>query len=239
LVKNEAKVFIQHLSGFSVVDLFDGRLSEQERDQLFLLARDFHIKFFPESLHAISEWQEQIEAGKAPTDEIVHVWLIFRDDLPVGLWAVNVNVQLGVALMLFGAVEKSARVDLPATWLRIFLDALIDLCAHDCAAVGGNLEVVALESEIGLTSRWDSAGFTLTDIKYFEPKLGMHWKDSPSIEFFEHNLLYVRSLMPTTQLKSAVVIQRALQAFVVDHYGLNQEIPQVQTMLAQAAELGR
>lgn len=238
LVKNETETVIKGLPGFSVVDLFDNRNSIDQRQELFSLARDFHLMFFPESPHANIEWREQLETGVAPTDENVHVWVIFRDGAPVGLWAVNVNVQSGVALMLFGAVKKSAREDLPVTWLRTFLDALIDICRVECEAQGRELDLVALESEIGLTPRWESAGFELADIKYFEPKLGMHWRDSPKVKFFEHNFLYVRSLMPEVHSDSAEVIQRALSALVVDHYGLDQEIPEVRTMLTQATLLG-
>lgn len=237
MVKSEHESLISGLPGFCVVDLFNPRISTDTREELFKLAHGFHLQYFPESPHAIDEWRAQIETGSAPTKESVHVWLIFKDTKPVGMWAVNVNIESGVALMLFGAVDKAARIDLPNSWLRTFLDALMDLCSAECEAAGRNLDLVALESEIGLKERWESAGFSLINVPYFEPTHGMHWANAPEMTFFEYNHLFVRSLDPNTRSESTDSAWRALQAFVVDHYQLDVTIPQVATMLGQVQEL--
>ncbi|CAB4612943.1 unannotated protein [freshwater metagenome] len=236
LVKNENESLISGLPGFSVLDLFHPDITEQTREELFTLACEFHVRYFPESPHAIDEWRAHIQTGESPTRERVHVWLIFKDTKPVGMWAVNVNIESGVALMLFGAVDKEARSNLPHTWLRSFLDALIELCVTECEVLGRKVDLVALESEMGLKNRWESAGFALINVPYFEPTLGMHWANAPEVTFYENNHLFVRSLDPNTRSDSTDSAQRALQAFVVAHYQLDVTIPQVATMLSQEHE---
>ena len=237
LVKSEHDSLISGLPGFSVVDLFNTGISGDTREELFELARGFHLQYFPESPHAIDEWRHQIETGIAPTRERVHVWLICQDTRPVGIWAVNINIESGVALMLFGAVEKDVRSNLPPSWLRTFLDALIDLCSAECQAAGRNLDLVALESEIGLKDRWESAGFALINLPYFEPTAGMHWAKAPDVSFFESNHLFVRSLDSQVSSDSAGIAKRAVNAFVLDHYQLDPSLPQVAMMLSRVQEL--
>ena len=89
---------------------------------------------------------------------------------------------------------------------------------------------------MGLKNRWESAGFALINVPYFEPTLGMHWANAPEVTFYENNHLFVRSLDPNTRSDSTDSAQRALQAFVVAHYQLDVTIPQVATMLSQEHE---
>lgn len=237
LEKNEVITEVVGVLELSIVDLFDPRLDAERREELFEWISEIHLRYFPESPHAVAEWREQLDTGISPTMEVVHPWLILRDGKPVGEWVVTVNQPAGVVLMLFGAVDKSARSDLPREWLGRFLTFLIDRCQQESTLAGFPLRAVILESEQSHQSRWESAGFLHADVGYLEPELGMHWSDQTEVRFIDSNLAFIRPITDISGKPESELFVLALRALLIDHYGLPEDLPEVQAMLTRAAAL--
>jgi hypothetical protein len=237
LEKTDGLVDVVGVPELRVIDVFDSGLGTERREELFAWISDIHLRYFPESPHAVAEWREQLDTGISPTMEVVHPWLILRDGKPVGEWVVTVNQPAGVVLMLFGAVDKSARSDLPREWLGRFLTFLIDRCQQEATLAGFPLHAVILESEQSHQSRWESAGFIHADVGYLEPELGMHWSDQTEVRFIDSNLAFIRPIAGISGKPESELFVRALRALLIDHYGLPEDLPQVQAMLTRAAAL--
>lgn len=237
MAKNEAAIDIPALPGISIVDLFSSDLTSQQQSQIFEQLCEIHRRYFPESEHVINEWHQQLSIGKAPTNEIVHPWLVLHDGRPVGEWIVTVNLEAGVMLMLFGAVDADVRREYPRSWLGDFLDFLVQRCVDEARALGHSLDVVMLESEKPLEQRWVSCGFELVDVTYRVPSLGMHWKQGTEIEFLKNHFAFIKFIDAQQAQPKSEYVSKAIRAFAIDHYGLPEDLPEVQTMLTHAEAL--
>ena len=237
LVKNDASIDIPALPGISIVDLFAPGIEAQQQSEVFEQLSVIHRRYFPESEHVIDEWRQQLLTGIAPTNEIVHPWLVLHNGKPAGEWIVTVNLDAGVMLMLFGAVDAEVRRQYSRSWLRDFLDFLVEYCVREARALGNSIDVVMLESEKPLEQRWVACGFELVDVNYRVPVLGMHWMKDSEIDFLDNHFAFIKKIETQGDSSMSKCVTKAIRAFALDHYGLPEALPEVQTMLTLASAM--
>jgi hypothetical protein len=219
---------------FGVVDLLDPRLTVTERGQLFEDYAAIHRYYFPSYPHVMEDLEHYAVTGQRPTGEIVHAWLVFREQRPVGVWNFHVNRDSGVLMMLFGAIHREARQDLPREYLPRLVDFLIEQCIAEAHDHGFALQVAILESDEGHVARWTSCGFHVVDHEYREPRHGIHWAKSGEPTFFDDYSACVMPIDAGIGRPIGELGELAVRTLLIDHYRLPAGHPSVVESLARA-----
>lgn len=219
---------------FGIVDLFDPTLDALEREGRFREYSAIHADYFPSYSHVLDDISAQLATEVLPDGEIVHAWLLSRDGRPVGIWNFNVNVRTGVVLMLFGAIHRHARVDLPREYLPRLIDHLLGVCETEAHRLGFALHAAILESDDHHLRRWESCGFTVVDSEYREPVHGAHWPLFGELSFFEDYSACVLPIDAGHGKSIADLAEMSLSALLIDHYRLPANHPTVEASLGRA-----
>lgn len=219
---------------FSIVDLFDASLAATEREGVFVeVARMMHA-YFPSYGHVVEDFRQQLESAVPPRNEFVHAWLVIRDGEACGLWVMNINSLSGVIMMLFGAIHRNARIDLPREYLPRLVGFMHQLCLVEATAHDFSIFGVILESAERHLNRWRSCGFFVVDGEYREPKHGVHWAEFGPPDFYMDYSACVLPIAEGLRLSRADVGQLCLDTLLVEHYGLPREHPVVVASLTRA-----
>ncbi|MFM8154573.1 MAG: hypothetical protein ACKOAF_00650 [Actinomycetes bacterium] len=219
---------------FGVVDLFDPALDARERDDSFRDYSVIHAHYFPSYPHVLEDISIHLATEVPPDGEIVHAWLLSRDGKPVGIWNFNVNVRTGVVLMLFGAIHRHARIDLPREYLPRLIGYLLGICEAEAHGLGFSLHAAILESDVHHLRRWESCGFTVVDSEYREPIHGAHWPNFGDLAFFEDYSACVLPIDAGHAKSRADLAKMCLRALLIDHYRLPENHPNVEASLRRA-----
>ena len=222
---------------FRIVDLFDAGLVDSERESIMVEVADIMTEYFPSYAHAVEDFERQLASSVPPRDEFVHVWLVIRDGKACGLWVMNVNAVTGVIMMLFGAIHRQARIDLPREYLSKLVGFMHELCLIEATAHGFLIRGVILESAERHIDRWQSCGFFVADDEYREPKHGIHWATFGPPDFYDDYSACVLPIAEGTRLKRAELGQLCLETLLIEHYGLPRDHPAVMGSLTRARNL--
>lgn len=222
---------------FWIVDLFDARLVASERDSIMVEVADIMHEYFPSYAHVVEDFERQLESSVPPKDELVHVWLVIRDGIACGVWVMNVNSVTGVIMMLFGAIHRQARIDLPREYLSKLVGFMHELCLIEAKGYDFTVFGVILESAERHIDRWESCGFFVADDEYREPKHGIHWAAFGPPDFYDDYSACVLPIAEGTRLQRAELGQMCLETLLIEHYGLPKEHPAVMGSLARARNL--
>lgn len=219
-----------------IVDAIDPQLARADRERLLADLIPIHAQYFPSYPHVIDELVEQARSGEYPAGERVHGWLVYRDGKPVGEWIMNVNLDRGIVMMLFGAIHREARIDLDREYLLRLVDFMLQKVDDIARAAGEELVGIILEADGPHIPRWIEAGFFIADSDYREPIGGRGWGVDGDARFFEAYSACVRPWGAGLDVPCSDVAERALSALLIDHYGLPADHPQVVRSLSAARE---
>lgn len=222
---------------FWIIDLFDARLTASERECIMVEVADIMHEYFPSYAHVVEDFERQLASGFPPKDEFVHAWLVIRDGQACGLWVMNVNAVTGVIMMLFGAIHRQARIDLPREYLPNLVGFMHELCLIEARAHGFPVFGVILESAERHINRWQSCGFFVADEEYREPKHGVHWPAFGNPDFYEDYSACVLPIAEGVPLLRAELGQLCLETLLIEHYGLPRDHEVVMGSLARARNL--
>ena len=218
---------------FSIVDLFDVRLEVDERDVVVHEVAGLMRTYFPSYDHVVEDFRRQLVSGEPPEDEVVHTWLVMRNGQACGVWVMNINAVTGVIMMLFGAIHRQARIDLPREYLPRLVGFMHELCIAEATAEGFSIVGVILESAEHHLARWQSCGFFVADPEYREPKHGIHWPNFGSPDFYEDYAACVLPIGTGNQMSKAELGILCLETLMIEHYGLPREHEVVISSLAR------
>lgn len=236
-IRPELLTLVPRVPEFSIVDLFDARLDATEQDAIALEVADIMHTYFPSYGHVVEDFREQLATNEGPKDELVHAWLVIRDGQACGLWVMNINTTSGVIMMLFGAIHRQARIDLPREYLPRLVGFMHDLCAVEAEANGFSIVGVILESAELHINRWKSCGFFVADPEYREPRHGIHWAEFGAPSFFENYSACVMPLGDGIRLPKSELGHICLETLMIEHYGLPRDHEFVISSLARARQV--
>jgi hypothetical protein len=223
---------------FGVVDLFNSQLSDTEREEVFDAVVEVHSEYFPSYAHVLADFRTQVETNTSPPGERVHEWLVMRDGKPAGVWTMNVNPSEGIVMMLFGAIHRDARIDLPREYLPRLVNFLLGLCIEEAHELGFELIAAILESDAERLPRWESCGFFVADPDYREPKHGIHWAEFGDPEFYSDYSACVMAIDAGIGLPAKEIASIAIRTLLVDHYHLPSDHEAVISSLQRASQVG-
>ena len=229
-------ITIPDVPELGVIDLFSPSLSQGERLEVLAGLSAIHLTHFPTYGHILEDLRAQLATGLAPAGEVVHAWLVIRDEKPVGEWIFNVNKENGIILMLFGAVDRDARIDLPREWLPKLVDFLLDICVEEAHRADRVIKAGILESADEHISRWRSCGFVVADSDYEEPINGVHWQEEGELEFYDSYAACVRAIDSGIGMPQTELAMTAIRTLLVDHYLLPEDHECVIGSLGRAAK---
>lgn len=228
-------VALPHVPGVTIVDVLPG-VTEMRLRQL----QDVHQRWFPDHPHVLAEMAQAWVSGRFDPGIAVHQWLLLHDDVPSGLFVFHVNLRLGIVLRHFLAMDEQVRVILAEDWVRHLIAACEKQAVADAA--GARVEIYALMSEIGpdqprLLTHWGALGhLAFPELGYREPYHGKHWADHGEPVFFPMIAnIYVTSAGLARPLGE--VVERAVSAFLLDHYRLPPEHPVVAGILTRSRNI--
>ena len=223
---------LAHVPGVTIVDVLPG-VTEMRLRQL----QTVHQRWFPDHPHVVEEMAAAWVSGRFDPDIAVHQWLLLHDDVPCGLFIFHVNLRLGIVLRHFLAMDEQVRAMLADDWVRHLIAACEKQAEADAAAEG--VQIYALMSEIGsdqprLLAHWGALGHqAFPKLGYQEPYHGKHWADHGEPVYFP--MIANIYLTPAGRARPVgEVIERAVRAFLVDHYRLSPEHPVVAGILTRA-----
>ena len=228
---------VEGVPEYKVVDLFDPQLSDIEREQVFEACIAIHSEYFPSYPHVIEELRDQLQSNVPPRGERVHAWLVIREEDPVGLWVMNINVKNGIVMMLFGSIHRWARIDLPREYLTHLVNFLLGLCVAEAHKEQGRLCAAVLESDAGHVARWTSHGFFIADPEYREPRHGSRWSEFGDLKFFDEYSACVFRIDEGIGMPNEVLAKIALTTLLVDHYLLPEDHQAVVSSLQRGTQI--
>lgn len=218
------------VDGLWVADLVAGR------DTNWLDAwQAVHLRHFPEHGHVVAEIADEVRGRPLDPDTIAHVWLAFDAESvdPVGEFIWHTNLRRRVVLMHFSAVDSDVRAGLSPSWLPALIDATLACGQQEGLAAGRNIRGQITEVSPAHARAWPRYGMHALPIDYLEPTGGRHWRDrGPEPEFFEITPIF-RTTRAAADEEYADVAADALSAFLIDHYRLPADHPQVVRVLTQ------
>jgi hypothetical protein len=140
--------------------------------------------------------------------------------------------------MHFVVVDEMPRKQLPLGWFAHLIDAIGITADADLRTGGSEARVIVAEVDKTATSRWERAGFMVLPIDYLEPYHGMHWREHGEPTFFSMTPV-LRPIRATATTDIGDLAVQAISAFLLDHYALEADHPNVVNALRQAEELGQ
>jgi hypothetical protein len=204
--------------------------------------QDIHARHFPDYLHVVDELEQDWRDGAADPAVVVHQLLLLHEDEPVGEFIVHTNLRRGIVLRHYLAVDEPARPLLRPGWVTHLVDAVAELGRRDAAAAARPLLAMTSEVQEHHLAGWRRLGHRPLDIGYAEPRWGKHWRDHGPVQMLP--ITPVVALLPDGRVRPdgsprpfAEVAHAGVTAFLVDHYRLPPDHPEVAAILARAAAL--
>ena len=221
-----------------LIDTVDAHLPVAARLAAIEELAPIHHEYFPAYPHVLDELREYARTGEDAHGERIHAFLLRRAGRPVGEWILNVNPRKGVVLVLFVAIHREARIDLDRSYLTALIDFTLQRCVDEAAELGETLVAAIVESDDERLHRWQEGGFILVDPDYHEPVHGRGWASADTLRYFEEYSACVRPLEGGSDIPFDERAALAIEALLVDHYGLPADNPQVRRSLDVASSCG-
>jgi len=225
---------LAHLSGATGLHIID-LISDEVTPDHFLQLREIHNAFFESYTNVVSE-TEQFRDERSESSVTRHVWLILDTDVVVGEIIFHTSHQFNIGVMHFVAMQEDVRKRLELGWFNTLIEAVVLSAQFDLQK--GNAELSALIAEIpfGDLSRWERVGFQYLDVGYLEPYHGRSWRLHGEPEFFPMSPV-VKITPAATTVPFREIAASALSAFLIEHYDLDPQHPEVARILNAATLL--
>ena len=196
-----------------------------------------HARHFPGYPHVLDEIRhDALHSGDDP-QVVVHQLLLLRDGRPSGEFLVHTNLRRGVVLRHHLAMDRDARADLPKDWLTRLVAHAVTLARRDAEAAGRPLAAMVSEVQPQHLAGWERLGYRALDVGYGEPRHGRGWAAHGPADLMP--ITPVVLLLPDGAGRPFGEVARdCLAAFLVDHYRLPPEAPEVAAILRRAAAAG-
>jgi hypothetical protein len=218
------------------IDVADPRLPEDARRQRLGQLEQIHVSFFSDHAHVCGEWEDGLEHGWPDEQVIVHLWLALFDGKPVGQVVMHTDLHRGAVLVHFVSMDERVRSILPRDWLQGLSDAFLLSGRTDAKAAPKSAPAVFGEVPPDHVHKWQRVGFHHVDIDYVEPHHGIHWPDfGPEPRYFPMSIVVRLDGTPKTSLSD--VLQQGLRGYMLDHYGLASDAPEVLRVLREAGQI--
>jgi len=222
---------LAHLSGATGLHIVELIADESTDDHLSQLSK-VHNTYFDSYTNVVSEIaQFRIERSESLVTR--HVWLVLDGDTAVGEIIFHTSHQFKIGVMHFVAMQENVRQRLNLGWFNSLIEAVELSAQFDLHRDG--LELSALIAEIPYEdlSRWERVGFRYVDVGYLEPHHGRSWKLHGEPTFFSMSPVVRIGPKAAPHSFGAIAIS-ALSAFLIEHYDLDPEHPEVARILKAA-----
>ncbi len=190
-----------------------------------------HMRHFDDYPHMLDEFEQWRADGWPDPEVVLHIWLALRDVRPVGEFVVHTNIRRGVSLFHFFAVDEHVRTTFPRGWLGRVTEAFLAQGQHDCRRRGRHLLAGMCEVPEDHIHKWTRLGYEHLPLEYGEPAGGRYHRTPVA---FIRQAAMVRTMPVARSLPPGLVAGQALRAFLLDYYGLPEDLPEVQRMLHSA-----
>jgi len=223
--------YLSGATGLHIIDL----ISDEATTEHVLQLREIHNAFFESYTNVVSE-TEQFRNERSESSVTRHVWLILDTDVAVGEIIFHTSHQFKIGVMHFVAMQEDVRKRLKLGWFNTLIEAVVLSAQFDLQK--GNAELSALIAEIpfGDLSRWERVGFQYLDVGYLEPYHGRSWRLHGEPEFFAMSPV-VKITPAATTIPFRDIAVSSLSAFLIEHYDLDPQHPEVARILNAATLL--
>ena len=218
-------------TGLDIVDI----ISPESTSQHLLQLRDVHDIFFDSYTNVLSEIEQfRKEATKGSLTR--HAWLILSNEDEVGEIIFHTSHTHKIGVMHFVAMKEEARQKLRLGWFNTLIESVALSAQFDLHK--DNKELSALIAEIPYEDlpRWERVGFQFLDVGYVEPFHGRSWKQYGEPQFFPMTPV-VKVVPGAAQQSLKQIAISALSAFLVEHYDLEPQHPEIARILSAATLL--
>jgi len=225
---------LAHLSGSTGLHIVD-LMSSEETSLHFSQLNDIHTTFFGSYTNVFSEIEQfRLEVGKSSVTS--HAWLVLDGERAVGEIIFHTSHRHKIGVMHFVALEEKVRQQLQLGWFNTLIEAVILSAQFNLQREGSALLGLIAEIPHEDLPRWERVGFQFLNIDYLEPAHGRSWKLYGEPAFFPLSAVVKCIPAPDKQPFSAIALS-ALSAFLIEHYELESDHPEVQRMLHAASQL--
>ena len=208
---------------------------------------DLLVEGFPDSVTTLPRVRSKAERGPdADSRFIHHQWLITVSGEPAGATSFSYvpgrNIGLGIYLVIRPPYRQLAVAghNRLASWLHL---AVAQQLISDAELIGRPLPWgLAVEVSVpALAIQYRQYGFRELPVTYAEPQFPEGWRpsgnldDLPPITWQTAQLGLFPCVGHAIDVHTPQLLTDAVAAFLIDHYGLPAEQPDVQRMLADAA----
>ncbi len=212
------------------------------------VVKAIYDQLFPQYAATPFLWKALQDLALAPADAdpnfIHHLWLLYFDGQPVGMthfsYCVSRQVGLGIYIavlpqyrkQMVGSYARLSEASIAATHLALAED--VRRLGH--APLSGFFAEVDLQK---LTRQYEKYGFLLLPVAYEEPRLPEGLESYPGPQVYQFHPLHL-GFFPSSacaERPTVDVLRRAVQAFLVDFYGLPEDHPKVQQSLQSLTSL--
>lgn len=224
------------LDGLLFIDVADPRLPPAARELRLGQLEQIHMEFFSDHAHVCGEWEDGLAHGWPDEQVVVHLWLALHEGQPAGQVVMHTNLRRGAVLVHFVSMHEQVRAVLPRDWLQGLSDAFLLSGRVDASAAGRTVWATFGEVPPAHVHKWQRVGFHHVDIDYVEPHHGMHWPDfGPKPRFFPMSLVVRLDGPPSIPVPD--VLRQGLRGYMLDHYGLAADDPEVLRVLGAAGKI--
>jgi len=177
-----------------------------------------HVENFAGSYaESAKDFSRTWEKDSGPVGMIEHQWLLHLDGEPCGELVFEVNLPRRMVNRHFTSVLANFRSSMPAGWIPVATQAVVDLCNADARRHG--VELLGMMSEIlpRHAPGWRKLGLFTPDIDYQEPLHGNYWADFGPLEFVP----MVANILPFAAGREAgigAVAEAGVKAFLLEYY---------------------
>ncbi len=219
---------LAHLSGATGLDIVD-LISDDATAEHLLQLQMIHGTFFGSYTNVVPEIQ-QFQVDKSDVSVTRHAWLVSDGDTAVGEIIFHTSHNYKIGVIHFVAMREDVRQQLKLGWFNSLIEAVVLSVQFDLQRDGSSLSALIAEIPFEDLPRWERVGFKHLNVDYVEPQHGRSWKLHGDLTFSP--MTAVLKCLPTqdTQFFNSIALN-ALNAFLVEHYDLDSEHPEVQRML--------
>jgi len=227
-MQNPGLAHFIEVTGLNIVEI----ISPEATSQRLLQLSDVHDLFFESYTNVLSEivqFREETNAGSLTR----HAWLILDDDNAVGEIIFHTSLTHKIGVMHFVALKEEVRQRLRLGWFNTLIESVALSAQFDLQKHGQELSALIAEIPYEDLSRWERVGFQLLDVGYMEPFHGRSWKRHGEPTFFPMTPV-VKVAPLAKQRPLAEIAVSALTAFLIEHYDLEPQHPEVERILNAA-----
>lgn len=187
---------------------------------------------FPDYEFFVPEIDEAFKGPERNGDRIFHQLIAYVGAEPAGIVILHTNLQRSVNLIHFIGVLERFRGPVPgaSSLVRRILEFANQQAVQASLRHGFDTHYgFVCESYAQSVETWERLGYTTLSTDYAEPNYGRGWALHGEPEFLSRILMGKISLTSTSS--TAELRQAGIKAFLLDHYLLPRDNPQVVELL--------